>query len=114
VCVFAYSSRTDTPICNKLIMLNPLNQEEILERLKLLKSVLGSKPGEGGFKTVPYSSLSEDVGFSNNDKNNIFPIIFNDAYRTVRPTIISFRAMNIGKKYKHLSNFPAVTLRTLC
>jgi hypothetical protein len=43
----------------------------------------------------------------------IFPMIFNDTYRMVRP-MISFRIIKTGKKWKHLSNFPAVTLRALC
>jgi hypothetical protein len=32
VCVFAYSSRTDIPVCTKLGMLIPRDKEEILER----------------------------------------------------------------------------------
>jgi hypothetical protein len=48
VCMFAYSSRMDKPICTKHGMLILWDQEEILERLKLRKSVLSSSPGEGG------------------------------------------------------------------
>jgi hypothetical protein len=39
-------------------------------------------------------------------------MIFNDTYRNIRPTE-SFRAIKT-QKCKHLSNFPAVTLRELC
>jgi hypothetical protein len=46
--MFAYSSRTDKPICTKLCMLIPWDEEEILEGSKLRKSVLSSSPGEGG------------------------------------------------------------------
>jgi hypothetical protein len=56
-------------------------------------------------KTVLSSGLGEGVGIWDN--------IFNDAYRMIRP-MISFREIKIGKKCKHLSNFPAVTLRALC
>jgi hypothetical protein len=49
VCVmFVKCSRTDAPICTKLGMLVPRNQEQISERPKLRKRVLGSEPGEGG------------------------------------------------------------------
>jgi hypothetical protein len=48
VCIFAYRSRTDTPICTKLGMPIPRDQKEILGRSKLRKSVLSSSPGEGG------------------------------------------------------------------
>jgi hypothetical protein len=47
VCLFAYSSRTDVPICTKLGILIPWNHEENIG-LKLRKSVLSSSPGEGG------------------------------------------------------------------
>jgi hypothetical protein len=44
----------------------------------------------------------------------IIIIIIDDTYGMVRPMIgQSFRAMNIGKKFKKLSNFPAVTLLIL-
>jgi hypothetical protein len=44
-----------------------------------------------------------------------FPVIFNDMYRMIRP-MVSFQAMKIDKKCKHLLNFPAVILhiRTKC
>jgi hypothetical protein len=48
VCVFAYSSRTEKPICTKLGILIPWDQEEILEGSKLRKIVLSSSPGEDG------------------------------------------------------------------
>jgi hypothetical protein len=41
-----------------------------------------------------------------------FPIIFNDAYQMIRP-LVRFRPIKTDKKCKHLSNFPAVTLREL-
>jgi hypothetical protein len=44
--MFTYSSRT--LICTKLGMLIPWEQEEILERSKLRRSVLSLSPGEGG------------------------------------------------------------------
>jgi hypothetical protein len=49
VCMFAYSSssRRDKPICTKLGMLIPWDQEENIGS-KLRKSVLSSIPGEGG------------------------------------------------------------------
>jgi hypothetical protein len=47
VCLFAYSSRTDTPICTKLGMLISWDQEEIIGGSKLRKSVLSSIPAEG-------------------------------------------------------------------
>jgi hypothetical protein len=47
ICLFACSARTDRPICTKLGMLIPWDQEDILEESKLLKSVLSSSPGEG-------------------------------------------------------------------
>jgi hypothetical protein len=59
-------------------------------------------------KTVQGSSLGEDAGFRDNN-NDISFMIFNDIYRTIRPTE-SLRAIKIGKKCKDLSNFPAVTL----
>jgi hypothetical protein len=37
----------------------------------------------------------------------IFSMLFSNTYRMVR-RMISFRAINIDKKSKHLSNFPAV------
>jgi hypothetical protein len=46
-----YSSRRDTPVCPKLGMLMPRNQEGILKRLIIRKSVLGSSPGEDGLHT---------------------------------------------------------------
>jgi hypothetical protein len=48
VCMFPYSSRTDIPICTKLGMLMPSDQEETLERSKLRGTVPSSSPGEGG------------------------------------------------------------------
>jgi hypothetical protein len=106
------------------------------KRSKVRKNALSSKPGEGGFciletkasprqklfvlttrlqkkrsqprKSVLSSSLGED-GF----RDNIFSMIFNDTYRMIRP-MASFRAVKIDTKCKHLSNFPAVTLRTCC
>jgi hypothetical protein len=44
--MYAYSSRTEKPICTKLGMLIPRDQEEILERSEIRKSVLCSRPGE--------------------------------------------------------------------
>jgi hypothetical protein len=188
MCMFAYSSRMGKPTCNKLGTLIPWHQKEILERSKLRKRFLGSKPGEGGFciletkhdrrtsprpklfvstwrlqeqqpqprKTVLCSSPGEDVFCSSETKHDkitaqrtklfilerrlqelksetqkmswvrvsvkmlglgIIIIIIFVWYSTirgiVRPTI-SFRAINIDKKCKHLSNFAAVTLRALC
>jgi hypothetical protein len=46
--MFAYSSRTATPIRTKLGMLIPLDQKEISERSELRKDVLSAGPGEGG------------------------------------------------------------------
>jgi hypothetical protein len=46
VCMFAYSSRTETPICT--IGIIPWDQEEILERSKIRKFVQGSSTGEYG------------------------------------------------------------------
>jgi hypothetical protein len=43
---------------------------------------------------------------------NIFPMLFNDKYRMLRPVII-FRARKIDKKWKHLPNFATVTVDTL-
>jgi hypothetical protein len=57
-----------------------------------VKIFLGSSPGE-------------DVGI-------IFSVIFSDTYLIIRP-MIRFRAMKIDIKYKHISNFAAVTLRAL-
>jgi hypothetical protein len=45
MCLFAYSSRTDVPICTKLGMLIPWDQEE---NWNSWNSVLSSIPGEGG------------------------------------------------------------------
>jgi hypothetical protein len=45
---FAYSSGTDKPIGTKLGILILWDQEEILERSKLRKSVQSSSPSEGG------------------------------------------------------------------
>jgi hypothetical protein len=53
-------------------------------------AVLGSSPGE-------------DVGF-----RIFFSVVFNDTYR-----MISFKAIEIDMKCKHLSNFAAVTAGTL-
>jgi hypothetical protein len=39
-------------------------------------------------------------------------MIFNDTYQKIRP-MESFRTIKIDIKCKHLSNFPAVTLRAL-
>jgi hypothetical protein len=47
VCYFAYSSRTDKPICTTLGMLIPWDQEEKIGGSKLRKSVLSSISGEG-------------------------------------------------------------------
>jgi hypothetical protein len=47
-CVFAYSSRMNVPICTKLGMFIPWDQEVILEMSKLRRIVLSSSPGEGG------------------------------------------------------------------
>jgi hypothetical protein len=58
-------------------------------------------------KTVLGSSLCKCVGFRDN-----FSMILKDTYRMTMP-IISFQAINIDKKGKHLSNFPAVTVRGL-
>jgi hypothetical protein len=60
-------------------------------------------------KTTMGSSICEDVGFGVIN----FYMIFNDTYRINRP-IISFRAINIDQKCKHLLHFPTVTLRALC
>jgi hypothetical protein len=60
-------------------------------------------------KTVLDSSLGEDVGF----KDNFFSMTFNDTYGMIRP-MVSFWAITINKKCKHLSNLPTVTLLTLC
>jgi hypothetical protein len=46
--LFAYSSKMDIPICTKLGMLIPWDQEENIGESKLRKSVLSSIPGEGG------------------------------------------------------------------
>jgi hypothetical protein len=43
----------------------------------------------------------------------IFSLIFSDTYRMIRP-MISFRTIKVGKKGKHLSNFPAVTQQARC
>jgi hypothetical protein len=173
-------------------MLIPWDQEEILERIKLRKSVLGLKPGNGGFcileiknnrrmslrpklfvstrrlqkqrpkprKTVLDSSPGEDVFCSSETKHDrrtaqrtklfvsakrlqelghkaenfpgfesqwrffylgimviiitmIFSMIFSHTYRMILP-MTSFRAIKIDRKCKHLSNFPAVTLREFC
>jgi hypothetical protein len=56
------------------------------------------------------SSLGEDVGFR--DIKIIISMIFKDTYQMIRPTV-NFRAIKICNKCKHLSNFLAVTLRTL-
>jgi hypothetical protein len=48
MCMFAYSSRMDAPICTKLGMLMPWDQEQILERSKLRNIVLSSSQGNGG------------------------------------------------------------------
>jgi ribosomal protein L30/L7E len=42
----------------------------------------------------------------------IISVIFNDTYRMIRP-MLNIRAIKINTKYKHLSNFPVVTLRVL-
>jgi hypothetical protein len=42
----------------------------------------------------------------------IFSMIYKDTYRMIRP-MVSFRVIKIDKKYKNLSNFPAVTLLAL-
>jgi hypothetical protein len=55
------------------------------------------------------SSLGEDVWFRN--ENNL-SMIFYDTSRTSRP-MVSFRAIQIDKNSKHLSNFLAATLRAL-
>jgi hypothetical protein len=58
-------------------------------------------------KTAVGSNLCEDFGFrggNNNNNNNNF-LVFNDTYRMMRP-IVSFWAIKIGKKCKHLLNFP--------
>jgi hypothetical protein len=47
MCLFAYSSRTDTPICTKLGKLIPWDQKENTGAPKVRKSVLSSIPGEG-------------------------------------------------------------------
>jgi hypothetical protein len=51
VCTFAYSSRTDKPICTNLRMLIPWEHEGNIEREKVRKSILSSSHGEGGFSS---------------------------------------------------------------
>jgi hypothetical protein len=60
-------------------------------------------------KSVLGLSLGEDVGFTDNNLS----VIFKEKYRMIWP-MISFRAINIDNKCKYQSNFPSVTLRTLC
>jgi hypothetical protein len=78
VCMFAYNPRTDAPICTKLGMHIPWDQEKVSERSKLRKSVLGSKPDEGGFcisetknsgRTSPRSKLFRWGCYRNNGRN---------------------------------------------
>jgi hypothetical protein len=52
VCMFTYSSRRDPPICRILDLLMSWNQEKILERSKVGRSVLGSSLVEDVFCTV--------------------------------------------------------------
>jgi hypothetical protein len=59
VYVFAYSSRTDIPICTKLGMFIPWDQEEISERSKLQKNVLSSGHGEGSFCTRKVTTVED-------------------------------------------------------
>jgi hypothetical protein len=68
--MFAYSSRTDVPICTKLCMLIPRIQEENTEGSKLQKSVLSSSLGDGGSsssetkhdrRTAPSNVCSEEI-----------------------------------------------------
>jgi hypothetical protein len=90
------------PVARKLSTIEEQRQDQVVsarilqeQRQQPRKTVLGSSPGE-------------DVGF-----RAIYPIIFNDTYQMIGP-VDSFRAVKIDKKCKHLSNFPAVTLRELC
>jgi hypothetical protein len=49
ICMFPYSLRGAPPVCHRLGVLMPWNQENFLERSKLQKSVLGLSPGEDDF-----------------------------------------------------------------
>jgi hypothetical protein len=185
VCLLAYGSRTDVPICTQLGMLIPSDHKGNIGGSKLRKSIMSSISGEGSscssenkndrrtaprpklfvserrlqkqrpwlWKAVLGSSPNEDVfSFSETKydrtvqitklfvsarrlqelrlqtrklslvrvsvtkvgfRDNNFSIIFSDTYRMIRP-MISFRAIKIDKKWNHLLNFPAVTLRALC
>jgi hypothetical protein len=62
----------------------------------------------GAEVTNPKTVLGSS-GFRNGDN---LSVILNDTYRMIR-RMVSFRAIRTVKKCKHLSNFPAVTLRAL-
>jgi hypothetical protein len=77
--MFAYSSRTEKPICPKVGMLISWTQKDILERSKLRKSVLGSSPGKDGFcsseakhdrRTAPRLKLFQRGDFMNQGHNS--------------------------------------------
>jgi hypothetical protein len=59
MCVFAYSSRTEIPICTKLSMLIYWDQEETIGGSKLRKSVLCSIPSEGVSVARKLSTIEE-------------------------------------------------------
>jgi hypothetical protein len=49
--MLAYNSRRNAPVCPKLRMIMPWNQEQISEGSKLQKIMLGSSPGEDAFSS---------------------------------------------------------------
>jgi hypothetical protein len=59
-------------------------------------------------KTVLGLSPGKDFGFRDN-----FCLIFSDTYQMIR-CMDSFQAIKIDKEWKHLLNFPTVTLQALC
>jgi hypothetical protein len=131
--MFAYSSRTDTPICSKLDILIPWDQKEILGRSKVRKIVLNSSPGEGD-----YSSSETKQGRRTEQRTELFvsarrlqeirsqtrktllrsslgkDVVYRDKFFYDIQRHISNNQLWGNKRCKHVSNFAAVKLRARC